>query len=99
MEIEKSADGGSVTLAVRGRLTAVTAEALSGAVEAALGETQKLILDFAEMEFLASAGLRVIIAARKKLDASGGALVLRNVSAPVMEVFELVGLDDILTFE
>jgi anti-sigma B factor antagonist len=99
VEIEKSADEESVQFTVSGRLTAVTAEELSSAVETALNETKKLILDFKELEFLASAGLRVIMSAKKKLDACGGELVIRNVSEPVMDVFELVGLDDILIFE
>ncbi|MDR0539517.1 MAG: STAS domain-containing protein [Spirochaetaceae bacterium] len=99
MEIEKFVDKESVTFTVIGRLTAVTAEELSGAVEAVLGETKKLILDFNSMEYLASAGLRVIISAKKKLDIIGGELVIRNVSKPVMDVFELVGLDDVLVFE
>jgi anti-anti-sigma factor len=99
MEIEKSVDEGSITFTVSGRLTAVTAEELSSAVEAALSETKKLILDFNSLEYLASTGLRIIISTKKKLDIAGGELVIRNVSAPVMDVFELVGLDDVLTFE
>jgi anti-sigma B factor antagonist len=99
MEIEKSVDEGSVTFTVSGRLTAVTAEELSGVVEAVLSETKKLILDFNGLEYLASAGLRIIISAKKKLDVAGGELIIRNVSEPVMAVFELVGLDDVLTFE
>jgi anti-anti-sigma factor len=99
MEIEKFVDEGNIRFAVSGRLTAETAEALSRAVEPALTETKKLILDFKEMEFVASAGLRVIIAAKKKLDAGGGELIIRNVNELVMNVFELVGFDRILTFE
>ncbi|MDR0550928.1 MAG: STAS domain-containing protein [Spirochaetaceae bacterium] len=99
MEIEKSADEAGITLTVSGRLTAVTAEELNDALDAAVAETKKLILDFKELEFVASAGLRVIISAKKNMDAAGGELIIRNVIEPVMDVFELVGLDDILTFE
>ena len=99
MQIEKVSEEAGVRLAVSGSLTAVTAEQLSAAIDPVLDETKKLILDFKDLEFLASAGLRVIIATKKKLDALKGAMVIRNVCEAVMDVFEVTGLDDILDFE
>ena len=99
MQIEKISSSDSVTLEVSGSLTAITAEKLGSVVAEVLNETKKLILDFKELEYLASAGLRVIISTQKKMSAMQGEMVIRNVSEEVMEVFEVTGLDDILNFE
>jgi anti-sigma B factor antagonist len=99
MNIEKTNNNGTVTLAVTGELTALTAEQLNAVIEQALAETSKLALDFKGLEYLASAGLRVILNTKKKLSASGGEFVIRNVTDDVMKVFEITGLDDILAFE
>ena len=99
MQIEKISSSDSVTLEVSGSLTAITAEKLGSVVAEVLNETKKLILDFKELEYLASAGLRVIISTQKKISAMQGELVIRNVSEEVMDVFEVTGLDDILNFE
>jgi anti-anti-sigma factor len=95
MEIIKSVSGDSITLAVAGKLSAATAEECGAAVELAIGETKNLLLDFKELSYLASAGLRILVSAQKKLKATGGSLSLLNVSKEVMEVFEITGLDDV----
>jgi anti-sigma B factor antagonist len=99
MDIEKKIDDGVVLLEVSGELTAVTAEQLSTAVEQAITEANKMILDFKDLDYLASAGLRVILNTQKKFNALKGGLVIRNVSEDVMNVFEMTGLNDVLTFE
>lgn len=99
MDIEKKIDDGVVLLEVSGELTAVTAEQLSTAVEQAITEANKMVLDFKDLDYLASAGLRVILNTQKKLNALKGDLVIRNVSEDVMNVFEMTGLNDVLTFE
>ena len=98
MTIERIAENGSVELAVGGELTAVTAEQLNAAIDAALGETSRLVLDFNDLEYIASAGLRVLLRAKKSFDARGGNLFIRNVSPEVMNVFEITGFSDILDF-
>jgi anti-sigma B factor antagonist len=95
MEIVKTVSGDSITLAIAGKLSAATADECGVAVEIALGETKNLVLDFKELSYLASAGLRVLVSAQKKLKAAGGTLGLINVCEEVMEVFEVTGLDDV----
>ena len=91
---------GSVTLAVSGELTAVTAEQLNAAIEAAIGETRLAVtLDFKDLEYVASAGLRVLLKAQKALDAKGGKFIIRNACEEVKNVFEITGFDNILTVE
>jgi anti-anti-sigma factor len=99
MDVEKTSSDGTVILAVSGELTTVTAEQLNAAIEQALAETNKLALDFKYLEYLASAGLRIILNTKKKLLAVNGEFIICNVSEDVMKVFEITGLDDILTFE
>jgi anti-sigma B factor antagonist len=99
MDIEKKIDDGVVLLEVSGELTAVTAEQLSTAVEQAITEANKMVLDFKDLDYLASAGLRVILNTKKKLNALEGDLIIRNASEDVMNVFEMTGLNDVLTFE
>ena len=91
---------GSVTLAVSGELTAVTAEQLNAAIETVLGQAfLALTLDFKDLEYVASAGLRVLLKAQKALDAKGGKFIIRNACEEVMNVFEITGFDNILTIE
>ncbi|MDR2783393.1 MAG: STAS domain-containing protein [Treponema sp.] len=95
MEIVKTVSSDSITLAITGKLSAATADECGVAVDLVLGETKNLILDLKELSYLASAGLRVLVSAQKKLNAAGGALSLLNVCEEVMEVFEITGLDDV----
>jgi anti-sigma B factor antagonist len=96
MEIVKSQEDGKITLAVSGKLSAATADECGTAVEAAISESSAIVLDFQELSYLASAGLRVLVSAQKKLMAAGGSFAIINVSEAVMEVFEVTGLDDVL---
>lgn len=98
MEIRKNQDGANLTVEVEGRLDTTTAPQL----EAELGTLEgvsALALDFANLEYVSSAGLRVILASQKKMNASGGSMVIKNVNDSVMEVFEITGFADILTIE
>jgi anti-sigma B factor antagonist len=99
MEIEKTISDETVVLVVNGKLTAMSTDQLRSAIEQSMGEAKKLILDFKDMEYLASAGLRVLLNTQKKLADSGSEFVIRNVSKDIMGVFEVTGLDSILTFE
>lgn len=84
------------TIAIEGSVDTVTAPELEAAI-AALPETlERLILDFAAVDYVSSAGLRVLLAADQRLS---GALVLRNVNPDVREVFEMTGFDELLTLE
>jgi anti-anti-sigma factor len=99
MEIVKTQDDGIVTLAINGQLNAATAEEFGAAVEAAVVESEKLILDFQKVNYLASAGLRVLVSVQKKLTSRSGSLSLINVDETVYEVFQVTGLDDIFDIQ
>jgi len=96
MTIERTIEYDSVVLAVSGELTAVTAEQLNVAIDKAIGETSELTLDFMDLEYVASAGLRMLLKARKAFDVKGGSFTIRNVSEEVMNVFEITGFDNML---
>jgi len=96
MTIEKIVENDSITLALSGELTAVTAGQLSTAIEDAVVETDCLVLDFKDMEYVASAGLRVLLGAKKKLDAKKGKFIICNVSEDIMGVFEITGFNNML---
>jgi anti-sigma B factor antagonist len=95
MEISKSLLEDTITLSIKGKLSAATAPEFNAAVEEALGESQALVLDFKGVDYMASAGLRVLVAAQKRLRASGGSMTLLNVGKEVMEVLEVTGLDEV----
>ncbi|MDR2403917.1 MAG: STAS domain-containing protein [Spirochaetaceae bacterium] len=95
MEIVKSLSEGKVILSLNGKLSAASAGKFNAAVEEALGESPALVLDFKDVDYMASAGLRVLVAAQKKLHTSGDSLILFNVRKEVMEVFEVTGLDEV----
>ena len=98
MTIEKIANGGTITLKVIGRLDTTTAPQLEETVVAAAAEAKNLILDCAELAYVSSAGLRVILKAQK-LMMRKGTMKLTHVNETVMEVLEITGFSDILTIE
>lgn len=95
MTIQKTTAGAARTLTLTGRLDTTTAPLLEAEVAALAGITD-LTLDLAGLEYLSSAGLRVLLLAQKRMNEQGG-MVLRHVSETVMEVLELTGFADILT--
>lgn len=95
MTIQKTTAGTARTLILTGRLDTTTAPLLEAEVAALAGITD-LTLDLAGLEYLSSAGLRVLLLAQKRMNEQGG-MVLRHVSETVMEVLELTGFADILT--
>ena len=98
MTIEKIANGSTVTLKIIGRLDTTTAPQLEETVVAAAAEAKDLVLDCAELAYVSSAGLRVILKAQK-LMMRKGTLKLTHVNETVMEVLEITGFCDILTIE
>ncbi len=94
MEFIKETEGAALVVKLSGRLDTNTAKQFE---QELFGECEKngsIILDFAELQYLSSAGLRVLLAMQKKM--SGKALSLRNVNKNVMEVFEITGFVDVL---
>ena len=96
IEIKKSQD--QAIIEIVGRLDTVTAPALDRTINEDLGDVQNLILDVAGMEYISSAGLRVLLAAQKKMQKIGSMKVI-HVCDAVMEVFEMTGFADILVIE
>ena len=98
MNIEKVCNGNEITLKLSGRLDTTTAPALETAVSETIVSCEQLILDFAGLEYISSAGLRVILKAQKAMAAKGGMKIL-HVNETIMEIFEITGFSDILTIE
>ena len=98
MTINKQQNGTSLTIALEGRLDTTTAPELEKEFKTSLAGIEDLTLDFAQLEYISSAGLRVLLSAQKRMMAQGG-MKLVNVNEMVMEVFEVTGFADILTIE
>ena len=96
IEIKKSAE--ETVIEIVGRLDTITAPALDKTINEDIGETKKLVLDVKGMEYISSAGLRVLLAAQKKMQKIGS-MKVTGVCEAVMEVFEMTGFADILVIE
>ena len=99
LSIEKKAEGTQLDIALKGRLDTTTAPELEQETKASLAEVKELKLDFKDLEYISSAGLRVLLAAQKIMTKQGGTMVIRNVSPEVKDIFEVTGFTDILSFE
>ena len=98
MTINKKLEENVCTLEIGGRLDTVTAPELESVLKEIPAEVTKLVLDFKELEYISSAGLRVLLSAQKAMNKQGK-MVIRNVCPDIMEVFEITGFSDILTIE
>lgn len=100
MNIEKKENGNEITLMLTGRLDTTTAPQLEGQINESIEDAEKMILDFQELEYLSSAGLRVLLGAHKKFMKRGKVgLIICHVNETIHEVFELTGFLDILNIE
>ena len=98
MTINKTANDSALELALEGRLDTTTAPALENELKASLEGVTDLVLDFEKLEYISSAGLRVLLSAQKQMNKQG-TMTIRKVCADIMEVFEITGFADILTVE
>jgi len=98
MTIEKMSEGKKLTITLAGRLDTTTAPRLETELKQNISGVEELVLDFAELEYLSSAGLRVLLAAQKVMNRQGSMLV-RNVNETIMEIFEVTGFADVLTIQ
>ena len=98
MTIEKKINGEAVTLIVEGRLDTQTAPELEAQLDAVLSGLKELTFDMTNLEYVSSAGLRVILKAQKAMNAQGS-MKLTGVNDSIMEVFDITGFLDILTIE
>lgn len=98
MTIEKKENGKELTLTLSGRLDTTTAPLLEAELKQSIGGVRQLVLDFTSLEYLSSAGLRVLLAAQKVMNRQGE-MVIRHVNETIAEIFEVTGFSDILTIE
>ena len=98
MIIEKKIENENVTFTISGRLDTTTAPELEKTLDNVLDGTKELVFDMTNLEYISSAGLRVILKAQKAMNAQGG-MKLIGVNDSIMEVFDITGFLDILTIE
>jgi anti-sigma B factor antagonist len=98
MTIEIRNMGAATVIEICGRLDTTTAPALDKTINEDISENSDLTLDLKRMEYISSAGLRVLLSAQKRMKKSGS-MKLKNVCEEVMDVFEMTGFADILEFE
>ena len=98
MTTDKLLEGEKLALTLSGRLDTNSSPALEAELKKSVGGVKELVFDFSGVEYISSAGLRVLLAAQKVMNRQGS-MKLIGVSADVMEVFEITGFSDILTIE
>lgn len=98
MEILKEAINGQLRLALKGRLDTVSAPQMEKVLQESLNDVSELVLDFADLAYISSAGLRVILSAQKTMNKQGRMKVCR-VNQEIMEIFDMTGFSAILTIE
>lgn len=95
MTIEKKLENGKLTLALSGRLDTNTSPELEAALE--LDGVTEVVFDFSAVEYISSAGLRVLMMAQKAMMASGGKMEVVNPNAMVKDVFDMTGMSGVFT--
>lgn len=98
MEIRTNQQDKTLTVEIEGRLDTTTAPSLEAELKEKISDNTLVVLDFAKLEYISSAGLRVILATQKIMNKQGK-MVIKNVNEMVMSVFEVTGFTDILTIE
>ena len=97
MTINKALNGSELVMSLSGRLDTTTAPQLDDEIKG-LDGVEKLIFDFKGLEYISSAGLRVLLSAQKIMNKQGS-MIIKNVSEEISEIFEVTGFVDILTIE
>jgi anti-anti-sigma factor len=99
MDINVTKDGNTGVIEVIGRLDTITAPELQTPLFESVKNNKKTVLDCAKLEYVSSAGLRVLLMAEKTAKAGKSALIIRNISAEIREIFDMTGFSGILTIE
>ena len=95
MTINQNKDGNKLTVALEGRLDTTTAPQLEAEVKNSLAGVNDLTFDFAGLEYISSAGLRILMTAQKAMSACGGKMSVSNPNAVVKGVFDIPGMDSV----
>ncbi len=98
LNIKKEADGSKLTMSLEGRLDTTTAPQLEEEVKSSLAGVTDLTMNIGELQYISSAGLRVLLSAQKTMNKQGS-MVVKNASDEVKEIFDVTGFSDILTIE
>ena len=98
MTIDKNQDGSKLVVSLTGRLDTTTAPQLEGELKSAVDGITDLTFDLAKLEYISSAGLRVLLSAQKVMNKQGK-MVIKNANEDLMDIFEVTGFVDILTIE
>ena len=98
MTIQQTRNENALTIALEGRLDTMTAPELEAALKTALEGVEELTFDFEKLDYISSAGLRVLLASQKTMNRQGSMKVV-HVNEIIMEIFEVTGFSDILTIE
>lgn len=99
MNITKNYNEKELTLSVEGRIDTITSKELDKAINDEMGNFESLIMDFSDLEYISSAGLRILIVTHKKLKADNIPFVIKNVNDTVREIFKISGFDKILVIQ
>ncbi|MBQ5562255.1 MAG: STAS domain-containing protein [Clostridia bacterium] len=98
MTIEMKKEKKSLTLKIAGRLDTTSAPEMEKAVKENIGSVEELVIDMENLEYISSAGLRVLLSAQKTMNGQGSVKVI-NVSDTIMEIFEITGFNEIMTIK
>ena len=98
MDSNKELNGNTLTIKLVGRLDTNTAPELDSEIKKSAADVSKLILDFSDLDYISSAGLRVVLFTHKLMDNKEG-LIVKNINSMIMEVLEATGFTDVLTIE
>ena len=98
MDIKKNLEDGALTIAINGRLDTSTAPQLDEELKTSIEGVENLLIDLTDLEYISSAGLRVLLSAQKTMNKQG-TMEVTGVNDIVMEIFEVTGFSDILTIK
>jgi len=99
MEINKTFENGELIVALKGRLDTITAPELESSLNGQISQAKRVVFDFKELEYLSSAGLRIILSSQKEVTANKAEMVIKHVNETIMDVFEMTGFSSILNIE
>ena len=99
MTMNNQQDGTNLTIAIEGRIDTQTAPQLEENIKNSIDGVTSLVLDFTQVGYISSAGLRAVLAAQNWMDAKGGSMVIRGAAKNIVGVFKVTGFDTFLTLE
>ena len=99
MEVKFNKQDSSLTVTISGNIDTVTAPELDSKLQENISDVKDLVLDFAAVDYISSAGLRVVLMANQQMEDVDGNMTVKNVNDDVRDVFEMTGFDSLLNLE